>query len=241
MSRNPSQRTHKQMLTRMAVGLLIMLIGYALIQPYLKTRFGLDLPALPGLAGEAGQEAGEQAGEDGQEDSEGFTDLVRDPDSDLHGYGSPNSKAESIPPKRTELGKTSQSERGPPSGKNLLYGVLKSLGGESYQSPAGLLYVSRGSSEHRLEHVARHLKDIPDLRGPHGVFDGDMEQILRWLDETYQRAESGKRGAKILPQGNRTVYEANFDKQVGYVGGSVGKRDGNPAASRSNSFSKAKM
>lgn len=229
MSRNSSQRTHKQMSTRMAIGLLIMLIGYALMQPYLNTRFGLDLPTLPGLAGEAGQGGEEQAqvGEEGQEDLE---DLASRPNSDSYRSGSSTSQAESIPPKKAELGKTSQSERGPPSGKNLRYGVLKSLGGENYQSPAGLLYVSRGSSEHRLEHVARHLKDIPDRRGPQGVFDADMEQVLRWLDETYRRAESGKSGAKILPQGNRTVYEATFDKKVGYVGGSVGKRDGNPAA-----------
>lgn len=232
MSRESSQPAQKQMSTRMAIGLLIILIGYALMQPYLNKRFGLDLPTLPGLADQAGQEADEQAqpGEEGQEDSEGVADLAARSDSDQQQPGSSTSKDESNQPKKTELGKTSQSERGPPSDEKLRYGVLKSLGGENYQSPAGLLYVSRGSSEHRLEHLARHLKDIPDRRGPHGVFDGDMSQVLRWLDETYQLAEAGKSGAKILPQGNRTVYEAKFEKPVGYVGGSTGKRDGNPAA-----------
>jgi len=216
---------------RMGIGLLIILIGYALMQPYVDKRFGLDLPTVAGLADEAGQADGEQpqAGEEVQGDSEG-TDLAARTNAESQQSGSSTSNDELTTPKKTELGKTSRSERGPPSGESLRYGVLKSLGGENYQSPAGLLYVSRGSSEHRLEHLARHLKDVPDRRGPHGVFDADMGRVLRWLDETYQRAESGKSGAKMQPQGNRPVSEAKFDKQVGYVGGSTGKRDGNPAA-----------
>ncbi len=108
------------------------------------------------------------------------------------------------------------------------YGVLKDLGGERYLSPAGLLY-TRGSQEgHRLLHIERHLRDDPGRPGSHGVFSGGMEQVLLWLDETYEKALSNERGTKQRTEDERTVFEATFDQSVGYVGGQAGNRNGKP-------------
>ncbi len=115
---------------------------------------------------------------------------------------------------------------------DLLYGLLKDAGREVYISPAGLRY-TRGSEEgHRLKHIERHLKDIPDRPGKHGVFDGDMAQVLRWIDDAYTRGQRGAKGVRKREEDGRTVYEVPFTKPIGYVGGRDGKRDKNPDAKR---------
>ncbi len=128
--------------------------------------------------------------------------------------------------KSTDAG-VSQTDSG-----NLLYGLLKDAGREVYISPAGLRY-TRGSEEgHRLKHIERHLKDIPDRPGKHGVFDGDMAQVLRWIDDAYTRGQRGAKGVRKREEDGRTVYEVPFTKPIGYIGGRDGKRDKNPDAKR---------
>ena len=134
------------------------------------------------------------------------------------------SKAE--PPKSTASGGSNTADA------NLLYGLLKDVGREVYISPAGLRY-TRGSEEgHRLKHIEKHLKDIPDRPGKHGVFDGDMAQVLRWIDDAFTRGKQGAKGVRKREEDGRTVYEVPFAKTIGYVGGRDGKRDNNPDAKR---------
>lgn len=114
----------------------------------------------------------------------------------------------------------------------LKFGLLKSVGNEVYLSPAGLRY-TRGSEEgHRLKHVERHLSDIPDRPGKHGVFDGDMPQVLRWIDDAYTRGKQGAKGVRKQQEDDRTVYEVPFAKPIGYIGGRDGKRARNPEAKK---------
>jgi hypothetical protein len=109
------------------------------------------------------------------------------------------------------------------------YGFLKEIGKDRYRSPAGLVY-GRGSEEgHRLKHIERHLTDQPTRPGPHGVFDGDMPQVLRWIDEAYGKAVKGDRMAKKYNEEGSAVYEYTFSKPIGFLGGSVGKRKNNPS------------
>jgi hypothetical protein len=123
-----------------------------------------------------------------------------------------------------KLGVTGESD--------LSFGYLKEIGRERYQSPQGLIY-TRGSDEgHRLKHIQRHLKDQSDRPGSHGVFDGDMPQVLRWIDETYRRASQGDRMAKKRQEDESTIYELTFDKPIGYIGGIEGKRRKNPPTKR---------
>ncbi len=105
-------------------------------------------------------------------------------------------------------------------------------GTEDYLSPGGLRY-TRGSEEgHRLKHVARHLEDQPTRPGKHGVFDGDLLQVLRLLDEAFERSQRGDRGTRQTMQDQRTVHEVTFDQVIGYVGGRDGERNRNPPAKR---------
>lgn len=109
---------------------------------------------------------------------------------------------------------------------------LTEVGPDHYRSPAGLFY-TRGSEEgHRLKHLATHLEDQPTWPGPHGVFDGDLDQVLRWVDEAYQKAKNGDRSARTIDDDESTKYEVTFDEPIGYVGGSEGKRKGNPSTKR---------
>ncbi len=138
------------------------------------------------------------------------------------------------PPKSASSGSASS---GSSAGVNVadgdfLYGLLKDVGREVYISPTGLRY-TRGSEEgHRLKHIEKHLKDIPDRPGKHGVFDGDMAQVLRWIDDAYTRGKQGAKGVRKREEDGRTVYEAPFTKPIGYIGGRDGKRDNNPDAKR---------
>ncbi len=142
---------------------------------------------------------------------------------------SPASKS-SAKPKATpdELDELAR-KAGVTGGSDKSYGFLKEIGKDRYRSPAGLIY-GRGSEEgHRLKHIERHLADQPSRPGPHGVFDGDMPQVLRWIDEAYGKAVKGDRMAKKYNDEGATVYEYTFAKPIGYLGGSVGKRKNNPS------------
>lgn len=119
------------------------------------------------------------------------------------------------------------------SDEKLLYGLLKEVGREEYVSPAGLRY-TRGSEEgHRLKHIERHLADIPDRPGRHGVFEGDMAEYLRLLDEAFTRAEKGEKGtSKTEDEDGMMKYEVTFPKPIGFIGGRDGARQKNPDAKR---------
>jgi hypothetical protein len=116
--------------------------------------------------------------------------------------------------------------------KSLLYGLLRDMGREDYVSPAGLHY-TRGSEEgHRLKHLERHLRDQPDRPGNHGVFNGDISLVLRWIDEAYLRAKRKAKGTTGREEDGRTIYEVNFAQQIGYIGGREGARRNHPEAKR---------
>ena len=119
-----------------------------------------------------------------------------------------------------------------PSGTNLRYDLLREVGLQEFVSPAGLRY-TRGSEEgHRLDHLARHLEDQPDRPGRHGVFEGDMRQVLLWLDEAYGRAASKEKGTSVRQEDRRTIIETTFDQRLGYIGGREGRRIKNPSTKR---------
>lgn len=119
------------------------------------------------------------------------------------------------------------------SDEKLLYGLLKEVGREEYVSPAGLRY-TRGSEEgHRLKHLERHLSDMPDRPGRHGVFEGDMAAFLRLLDEAYTRAEKGEKGtSKTEDEEGMMKYEVTLPKPIGFIGGRDGAKQKNPDAKR---------
>jgi hypothetical protein len=59
-----------------------------------------------------------------------------------------------------------------------------------------------------------------------------MEEFLRAIDETYRRARGHAKGTRTRNEAAETVYEAPFDKTIGYLGGTVGRERGNPPLKR---------
>lgn len=237
----------QQLPTKWAVALVVLFLGYAFIQPMLKKQFGWNLPSLASLNGQPDPQPPNvgSAGRDSGDDSQGAVlDLDKINKKNASSQVEPNnsrgsksgtSKQDGATRKSTEPPSNSDPPSKTPasSGKgasNLKYGLLKDLGREEYMSPGGLRY-TRGSAEgHRLKHIERHLKDQPSRPGSHGVFYGDMAQVIRWLDDTFDRAKSGAKGTRKKQEDRRLVLEAQFSKPVGYVGGQTGKRKGNPDA-----------
>lgn len=111
-------------------------------------------------------------------------------------------------------------------------GQLRDLGGQVWESTAGLKY-GRGSQEkHRLLHIMRHAEDQPDRPGKHGVFagNGERKKVLALIDEAYLQALKGGRSVQVKKEGKRVVYTVDMGRQIGFVGGQVGKKQGNPPA-----------
>jgi hypothetical protein len=251
MTKPMTKNVLQQLPTKWAVAIVLCLIGYSVTQPFVNQKLGWSLPSLARLGGQAGEADADAGSTRVQRDERGETELpeqgsksTTDSSSSTSGGSRDSSGGSSLtidaPGDDSALRKDSRSERGPPasgsnsanrtSETNLRYGVLKDLGGENYLSPAGLRY-TRGSAEgHRLKHIERHLEDQPSRPSPHGVFYGDMSQVLRWIDDAFERAEKGAKGTKKKKDRGRVVMEASFGKPIGYVGGAVGKRKGNPEA-----------
>ena len=196
-----------------AVAVVIALIIYAMAQPFANSRFGWHLPRLGGVLGTDKPVASNSV----------------EPSARVESGSSAAERlaAGNDAPKPSESHQTE-----PVVSENLLYGLLKDTGREVYVSPAGLRY-TRGSEEgHRLKHLEKHLKDIPDRPGKHGVFGGDMAQALRWIDDAYTRGKQGAKGVRQRDEDGRTVFEVPFTKTIGFIGGRDGKRENNPDAKR---------
>jgi hypothetical protein len=102
----------------------------------------------------------------------------------------------------------------------------------SSNDSAGLIYTPGSEEGHRLKHIERHVSDQPNRPGSHGVFDGDMESFLTAIDDGYKRARGHAKGTKQREEEGMTVFEAPFDKPIGYLGGSEGARKGKPKLKR---------
>lgn len=138
---------------------------------------------------------------------------------------------EQTPAAKSKTQANSQSKPNAPS-TLLKYGILKSVGKDRYESPAGLIYAPGSEEGHRLSHIERHLDDDPQRPGSHGVFQGSMEQFLIAIDEAYRRARGHAKGTRTRSEEAETVYEAPFDQPIGYLGGSLGRDKGNPPLKR---------
>jgi len=234
----------KQIPTKWAVAIVIALVAYTLLQPVANKRLGWGLPSLASLLGQEEQPKID-ADVASARDNSAKADSKRSATPSDKQNGESNSQAEELqsePEENTAVqedrasrgkspGENVAQPRGPPA-NNLRYGLLTEIGDEDYMSPGGLRYTKGSEEGHRLKHIERHLKDQPSRPSSHGVFYGDMPQVIRWLDDAYGRAKGGERGTKKEAQGRRTVYEASFDKPIGFVGGRTGAKKGNPDTRR---------
>lgn len=222
------------------VGLAVV---YVLLQPLANRQFGWHLPALQALLPD--RPVADPANAPAEHES---TDPKEAKEVPGRTKTHPGSQSANSPPSKSPTQSKSQLEPNlpahpplpaPPSRSSgdvdvepLLHGLLRSVGQEEYLSPAGLRYTRGSADGHRLKHLARHLEDQPDRSGRHGVFYGDMEQVLKQIDLGYTRATQRSPKTSIREEDGRTVYEATFDEPIGFIGGREGARLRRPPANR---------
>ncbi|MFT5524250.1 MAG: hypothetical protein ACI9G1_000591 [Pirellulaceae bacterium] len=95
---------------------------------------------------------------------------------------------------------------------------------------SGLMFPGSRSGETRLEHVLRHDNDLPRRSGMHGVFDGDETDLLEVVNEAYELILSKSNKVTSKKEGERTVYDVDLQRRIGFVGGRVGAERSNPEA-----------
>lgn len=178
---------------RWIVGVIVIAVGYFLIQPVLKKSLGVDLPGLGDLANQS-QSTPSSGPVDGQRNSTPVRNSTTGPDA------------------------------------NEIEKIVSSSSREVYHSPAGLRYTGGSQQGHRLRHVMAHAQDKPDRPGQHGVFDNDdPTTVVELIDEAYLQAQTG-RDTRTQREEERTVYDVNMRRRIGYIGGTSGNRRNQPAA-----------
>jgi hypothetical protein len=249
------KKNQKPPVSKWVVVLLVMAVIYLLLQPLANRQFGWNLPALDSLLPDRPGESADNSEPEPDLELAGSKESTKVPGADKPKPQSqatkpsppksqtpPISPAESdskAQPPLPDVDLTSQRPRAPPKDRDedmaaepLLHGVLRPLGRDVYVSPAGLRYTPGSADGHRLEHLARHLEDQPNRSGRHGVFSGDMEQVLKRIDLGYTRAKQRGPMTSMRVEEERTVFEVTFEEPIGYVGGREGARLRRPATNK---------
>jgi len=241
----------RQLPLRWLIGLLLLLWFYSVLQPWIYQRMGWRQP------GEAPSKAGELVPGDplppvtlrpgGEASAEPTAASAQPPippsprsppsppkPGDLFGgtkKDNPtqsNAKSESSPVLAAGKGGKEASAAAPADDTPFLL----SQPGDRFVSPEGLVYTPGSEEGHRLRHIEKHLQDEPGRPGRHGVFHGTLDEVLRRIDQAYRMGREKNPSVRIREEDGRKVYEATFEKTIGYIGGRDGKRSGNPATKR---------
>ena len=211
---------------RCLVGLLVAAVLYFFLQPRLNQWFGWSLPSIAAMAGNetpAKPAAVPKSTAEANHSAASKPALV-DKTTNSTPKPAANTKQPSTNPKQADTKQADPRQ----ADDDYKYRILRPLGRDRYESPAGLIYAPGSEEGHRLGHIARHLEDQPDRPGSHGVFEGDMAAFLVAIDDAYKRARGHAKGTKSRLEDGMTVYEAPFDQTIGYLGGSEGARKKNP-------------
>ena len=242
-----------------ALVILGLVIGYVVLQPSLNQWFGWNLPSVARMMGdekpiakttlnktepisksnsvpENGSTKDLEKSEEAVSSKKANTEtpkkdsLATSPNrtSDPPNRTNEESKPQPPTPKTTPKSKADSNE----ADQDPLYGFLTEVGRNRYESPAGLVYGPGSEEGHRLKHIARHLGDQPDRPGSHGVFKGSMKAFLMTIDDAFSRAQKGAKGTTKKEDEGAIVYEATFDKVIGFIGGKSGGRKKNPPAKK---------
>jgi hypothetical protein len=244
---------------KLGIAIVALLIGYVLLQPKLNEWFGLSLPSLSSATDQQKPTSTKatvpkKSERDSKSDNETKSAKSKSAEKEqapAEPEGSslkPNTKASKATPaekpSKTQAepdSKSSVSSKSPAKtgsgtepktagdSSNKKFGLLVDMGRERYKSPEGLIYGPGSEEGHRLKHIERHLEDQPNRPGSHGVFEGEMKAFLEAIDDAYARAKKGAKGTKKTNDEDAIVYEASFDKAIGFLGGQEGKRKRNPA------------
>lgn len=215
--------------------LVVGLAIYGLVQPLVNRSFGLKLPGV-------WQIVEQLQSPDSSKTRKAVNGTAKAEEKALS-PGSQNEEADSeIPSQKTLANRTPGADVDLPGSTGTLRkaqnsdvdveSYLKKLSKNRYQSPAGLVYAPGSDEGHRLKHIERHLTDITNRPGSHGVFQGSMIDFLKAIDQAYVRASKREKGTSMKEDDGATVYEASFNSPIGYLGGEAGKRQKNPKLNR---------
>jgi hypothetical protein len=241
---------------KLAVALLAIAIAYLLLQPLANRALGWHLPSLVSILNldfRPDQTADRSAGSEEpsthrSQNKKSSKKVQADAGNtrptpgtasqitvDIPKSAEPASSKDNSAKQRGESAKKSKTKAEVQStarDSDLKYDVLKSIGRDRYQSPAGLTYGPGSEEGHRLKHLERHLADDPQRPGSHGVFEGDMTAFLQAIDDAYLRAAKGANGTSKHSEDDVVVYEASFSKPIGYLGGMGGDEKHHPKLKR---------
>lgn len=225
--KQPREKLPNQGLNLKFIAFLVCgLVAYALVQPIVNRNFGWNLPGAWQIVerlqspettkthevGKGAASTKEKESSDKQANSEKTANFTPGADASLSG--------------------TDKSLASDNDSKDDVESYLKKLSKNRYQSPAGLVYAPGSDEGHRLKHIERHLADIPGRPGSHGVFDGNMIDFLKAIDQAYLKASKREKGTSMKEDDGATVYEASFNRPIGYLGGESGKKQRKPKLSR---------
>jgi hypothetical protein len=217
--------------TKWAIAIVVALFGYVLLQPKLNQWFGWKLPSFTQASNETRQSTTSNK-ENRPSQSEPASQSERKSSSEPEPLTREKETSTSaIPPeKQNQAERSTDSDRKTtdPKSTEQKPEFLKSIGRNRFQSPAGLVYGPGSEEGHRLKHIERHLEDIPNREGSHGVFDGTMDDFLAAIDDTVTRAKRGDKGTSQREDEGAMIYEASFPKPIGFLGGQSGNRKKNP-------------
>ena len=222
MRRNDKLAIFKILPPKLAIGLVVLAIAYAFVQPYANSHWNMQWPSIASMlegdfsVPEATAEKPTDKSKNSTQKQTETADRASEVTIDIY--------------KKSDRDDVTIDSDEPVS--SAVYEILKPLGNERYVSPAGIIYGRGGEEGHRLAHIKKHLTDQPNRPGSHGVFEGSMAEFLADIDDAYTRAMRKSKGTSKKQDEGMTIIEANFDKPIGFVGGSEGKRDGNPASKR---------
>lgn len=216
--------------TKWAIVLVALLIGYVLLQPRLNQWLGWNLPSVASLLGDEKPTTKKEPKPtkevvSKEKTSEKASGNVTEKTSDKK---TSEKKSEAAQASTTKTANRTNDPGPKDSAEDKIHGILKDLGRNRFESPEGLVYGPGSEEGHRLKHIERHLEDQPSRPGPHGVFDGDMKEFLVAIDRAFAMANKGAKGSSKKEDDGAVVYEATFEKPIGFLGGSDGKRRKNP-------------
>jgi len=215
-----------------ALGIIAVLIGYWLLQPLANRSFGWTLPSLVQVVNNdysVSEKKEPTKPKVNSEENQSTKARVTDSVSVTPKVNVPKTPS-AAPSPSSRVQSAEQNNQGTEQGPT--YGYLKSIGRDRYESPEGLIYAPGSEEGHRLKHVERHTKDIPDRPGSHGVFEGNMATFLVTIDKGYRMVREKAKGTKTRDEDGLSVLEVTFDKKIGFVGGSDGRRKGTPSTKR---------
>ncbi len=221
--------------------MVVIAVAYAMVQPTLNRRLGWQLPTLSSFFEEHHEKNVQAANErDDRKQSDLSTIGNQQSEASIEKPGSSLAQREAGTETKTDSSNPASSkdistvgERSTASNEaTQLSEYLKETSRNRFVSPQGLIYGPGSEEGHRLKHIQRHLADQPKRPGKHGVFRGEMLDVVKWIDDAYRRAIAKQRGTSMRREDNRTIVEANFDSTIGYLGGQEGKRLGNPSLRR---------